>query len=156
MTTTCKREGCDKPVKSRQLCQNHYQEFRRAMGGKLNVECSPEIVLSVLPATRAQIMEKTKLSEGGVDKAIRILKDRKAIHVADYAPLTHEHGVKRQRIFAAGPGPDAEVPKEERIASELARYRRNIKRQRDKKRAEAGLPPKAPKFASLLAPLLNQ
>jgi len=104
----CSREGCPNKADARGMCHNHYEVWRRKFVGTLTPHGVAEgLVLKALPGTRAQLAEKTGLSDAGVVVALRKLRDDEKAFIERFIPPEGYRGGKWKPFYARGAGPDA-------------------------------------------------
>lgn len=141
----CKREGCTRaPIYARGMCFHHYGLFMKKARRRGSDIARPYIgdqLPAVLPCTIVMVAAQLGTHLISTQRAMRKLHAENKIHIAGFEFT----GARWAAVYAWGKGADAVQDAEElRVLYNVRKRARHAKKN-----------PKAPAFASLLAPLMT-
>lgn len=129
----CSHEGCEKKVRARGMCNNHYTQWRRKCPIQLAKSDTRERILGALPGTKKQVAEALGERYETVRKTMTKMHVEGLIHIEDHLPPENQ-GRDYVAVFTVGPGEDHKVTKRQRhddhLAARRAWYCRNAARPR--------------------------
>jgi hypothetical protein len=108
----CKKEGCNAPVKGRQMCVAHYMAWYHSLPSKPQFDTVEQLVLAEMPGTYTDVCVRAGVSIGWGSKIIRRLHAQRRIHVCELIPPT-VRGQNYTKVFAAKPGRDVKLTEAE-------------------------------------------
>lgn len=110
-TGPCKREGCERPAKSRGMCKSCYECWRKKTPINLSPLDTRKLVLAAMPSTSKAIAKKLELSRARVNVIILALRFEGLAYLDAYHP---PEGVRGNwlAVYARGNRPDAILSRE--------------------------------------------
>lgn len=127
----CKTDGCGRPVRSRGMCINCYERWRRANPNLVITAINLKMIEDLLPARIKEIKASTGLGYQAIQELLDKLYAAQRAHIGAYDPpeLT---GSQFKPVWVPGPGKHVTKPRKKMNERKQAMKLKNERRRNAK------------------------